>query len=77
LAKLLKFIDEQSSEFEKPCFFEKQGDSTVFEKYSKSIKLNGKALLFCIIGGKLSEGINFADDLCRQLLVAGLPYANN
>ena len=49
----------------------------MFEKYSKTIKAHGKALLFCIIGGKLSEGINFADDLCRQLIIAGLPYANN
>lgn len=28
------------------------------------------------MGGKMSEGINFADDMARCVLVAGLPYAD-
>jgi len=32
------------------------------------------ALLLSVVGGKMSEGINFADEMCRCVLVAGLPY---
>jgi chromosome transmission fidelity protein 1 len=29
-----------------------------------------------VISGKLSEGINFSDDLCRLILLVGIPYPN-
>jgi chromosome transmission fidelity protein 1 len=52
-----------------------QIDSTL-EKYSLAACSNTGALLLSVVGGKLSEGINFANELCRCVVVVGLPFAD-
>lgn len=34
------------------------------------------ALLFCVCRGKISEGIDFPNELCRAVIFVGIPFPN-
>lgn len=70
----------------KQVFRESKGGSSdeVLEGYSRAIlepdmttALGTRgALLLSVVGGKMSEGINFSDRLGRCVVIVGLPYPN-
>lgn len=48
----------------------------VLKEYTNAVNNGGGALLLSVVGGKMSEGINFSDRLGRGVVIVGLPFPN-
>ncbi|KAG0442323.1 ATP-dependent DNA helicase CHL1 [Dictyocoela muelleri] len=53
--------------FRKNVIFE---DETTLDDFKKS----RNSILFAVVNGKFSEGTDFKDELCRLLIIIGIPY---
>ncbi|KAG0668705.1 ATP-dependent DNA helicase chl1 [Maudiozyma exigua] len=57
-------------------FYEKKSGEDILSDYIKCVSAGEGAMLFAIVGGRLSEGINFQDNLFRAVVMTGLPFPN-
>lgn len=73
------FMEQRSQpSLDTTSFAKEDARDSVLTAYSSAIDA-GKgrgAVLFAVIGGTLSEGINFSDALGRAVVVVGLPFPN-
>ena len=46
----------------------------VFEEYSTALKNNNGAIMFAVMRGKVSEGMDFSDNFARCVVICGIPY---
>jgi chromosome transmission fidelity protein 1 len=66
-AKKSIFLEEKDSIKDAPKFL---------AEYSIWAKEKRGAILLSVVGGRLSEGINFSDELARAVVVVGMPFPN-
>lgn len=46
------------------------------DEFNNNCKIQS-SVLFAVMGGRLSEGINFKDDFCRLLIIIGVPFPSS
>ena len=68
----------QRLEAKKTLFLESRSGSVedTLSSYALAIDAGKGGLLLSVVGGKMSEGINFSDRLGRCVVIVGLPFPN-
>ncbi|KAG7401622.1 ATP-dependent DNA helicase chl1 [Phytophthora boehmeriae] len=78
VTKQYEQIQAKKAVFSEP---KKSGElADVLAQYSAACSRGNRdgagAMLFSVVGGKMSEGINFSDELARCVVMVGMPYPN-
>lgn len=62
----------------KPLFQEERGSTCAWHEFVEAVQKDSRrgGILTAVMGGRLSEGINFNDELGRVVMIVGMPYAN-
>lgn len=62
--------------FGKKLFWESRGCviDSLMGNYAKEAREGKGALLFMVMRGRLAEGIDFHDELCRGMVIVGVPF---
>jgi len=51
-----------------------QGTEAEYVRYKEHVLRHNKGIMMCVSRGKLSEGLNFSDNLARACFVVGIPF---
>jgi Rad3-related DNA helicase len=74
--ELRRSLKGKKLEAVKHVMFEEKNSDTNMDDFKKNALSSKGALLGLICRGRLSEGIDFPDGLCRAVIIIGVPYAN-
>lgn len=73
---ILDQVEKRKAVFHEPLDRTTTNSDDLLQQYSSAVDNGSGALLLSVMGGKLSEGINFSDRLGRGVIVVGLPFPN-
>jgi len=48
--------------------------NSLLQKFTKTVNSDKKAILFAVMRGKVSEGIDFPDNAARAVITFGIPF---
>lgn len=72
------FFWKKNFKFNKKVFVESNGENhqEMFDGYTNEVYKKGGAILMAVCRGRVSEGLDFKDELCRCVMIIAPPLAS-